>query len=51
MFPYTLRRDVLVLLGLKAAALALIYVALVAPVGSPEPSSASMRAHLFSGQR
>jgi hypothetical protein len=47
MFPPSLRRDVVVLLCVKAAALVLIYALFFAPVTKPEPGGAAMRAHLL----
>jgi hypothetical protein len=46
MFPRTIRRDVILLLCLKAAALALIYVLFVAPATHAEPSRGAMWTHL-----
>jgi hypothetical protein len=48
MFPKPLRRDILMLLGLKAAALTLIYLAFVAPAQAPEKTVAAMTMHLLS---
>jgi hypothetical protein len=50
MFPKPLRRDILVLLGLKAAALMLIYLAFVAPAATPDESITAMTMHLLSGE-
>jgi len=47
MFPRTIRRDIILLLCLKAAALTLIYFMFVAPVIHPEPDGRAMQAHLM----
>ena len=47
MFPRTIRRDIIALLCIKAAALSLIYFLFVAPVAHPEPNGGAMRAHLI----
>jgi hypothetical protein len=47
MFPKMARRDVIVLLLCKAAALTLIYVLFVAPVTKPEPSGQATAAHVI----
>jgi hypothetical protein len=47
MFPALLRRDILLLLCAKAAALVLIYAAFVAPASAPEPDAAATRTHLL----
>ena len=49
MFPKTVRRDVIILLCIKAAALTLIYFTLVKPALMPEPKAAAMAAHLIGG--
>jgi hypothetical protein len=49
MFPKSLRRDILLLLCIKAAALTLIYYALVAPETRPEPDGRAMVAHFLHG--
>jgi hypothetical protein len=49
MFPKTVRRDVIVLLCIKAAALTLIYFTLVKPALMPEPKAATVAAHLIGG--
>jgi hypothetical protein len=48
MFPEAVRRDVLILLAAKLAALALIWIVFFQPVARPGPDSAGMRAHLLS---
>jgi hypothetical protein len=47
MFPRAIRRDVIVLLCIKAAALTLIYFLFVAPATHPEPDGRAMQAHLM----
>ena len=47
MFPKTVRRDVIVLFCIKAAALTLIYYFFVAPVSRPEPNGVATAAHLI----
>ena len=47
MFPRTIRRDVIALLCIKAAALSLIYFLFVAPAAQPEPNGRAMQAHLM----
>jgi hypothetical protein len=47
MFPRWVRRDVIVLLCLKAAALTLIYFLLIKPAMVPEPRPATMATHLI----
>jgi hypothetical protein len=47
MFPTQVQRDVLLLLAAKGAALALIYVFLIAPATKPEPNGPAMQAHLL----
>jgi hypothetical protein len=49
MFPKVLRREVIVLICIKAAALVLIYQLFVAPVTRPEPDAAAVRAHFLAG--
>lgn len=49
MFPRFVRRDVIILLCIKAAALTLIYFLLVKPALVPEPKPAAMAAHLIGG--
>ena len=50
MFPKVVRRDVIVLLLCKAAALTLIYVLFVAPVTHPESNGRAMASHLMGGR-
>jgi hypothetical protein len=47
MFPKAIRRDVILLLCLKAVALTLIYFLFVAPATHPEPNGRAMQAHLM----
>ncbi len=49
MFPKAIRRDVIVLLCLKAAALTLIYFLFIAPATRPEPKADAVAAHLTGG--
>jgi hypothetical protein len=49
MFPKAVRRDVIVLLCLKAAALTLIYFLFIAPHAGPEPDGRAMTHHLVGG--
>jgi hypothetical protein len=49
MFPKALRRDIIVLVCIKAAALAFIYFAFVAPATGPEPDSGAMAGHILYG--
>ena len=49
MFPKIVRRDVIILLCIKAVLLTLLYYAFVAPVSKPEPSGQAMAAHLIGG--
>lgn len=49
MFPKVVRRDVILLLCAKAAALTLIYFLFVAPMMKPEPQPSAMAAHLVGG--
>lgn len=49
MFPRTVRRDVIVLLCIKAAALTLIYFLFIKPAMVPEPRPSTMAAHLIGG--
>jgi hypothetical protein len=49
MFPKSVRRDVIVLLCVKALALTLIYFLFVRPVTAPEPRASAMAAHLIGG--
>jgi hypothetical protein len=47
MFPRSIRREIAILLCIKAAALILIYHAFVAPASRPEPDSGAMAAYLL----
>ena len=47
MFPQALRRDIIALLCIKAAALVAIYQIFFAPVTKPEPDGHAMRTHLL----
>lgn len=47
MFPKLVRRDIIILLCIKAAALTLIYFLFVRPALMPEPKPATMAAHLI----
>jgi hypothetical protein len=47
MFPKMVRRDVIVLLCVKAAALTLIYYLFIAPATHPEPNGRAVAAHLL----
>lgn len=49
MFPKIVRRDVIVLLCLKAAALTLIYFLLIKPAMMPEPDARATATHLIGG--
>jgi len=49
MFPRWVRRDVIVLLLCKAAALTLIYFLLIKPAMVPEPDARSTATHLIGG--
>jgi hypothetical protein len=49
MFPKSLRREVILLVCIKAAALILIYYALVAPMMPSQPSGVTVAKHLLSG--
>jgi hypothetical protein len=49
MFPKTVRRDVIILLCVKALMLTLIYFLLVKPAMVPEPKPATMAEHLIGG--
>jgi hypothetical protein len=49
MFPKMARRDVIILLCIKAAALTLIYYVFVVPMLKPEPSPGSVAAHVIGG--
>jgi hypothetical protein len=50
MFPKVLRRDVILLFCIKAAAILLIYQLFFAPMTRPEPDGAAIRAHLLAGK-
>ena len=50
MFPKSLRRDIVLLLCVKAAALTLIYYAVIAPATRPEPDGRAMAAYLLDGR-
>lgn len=49
MFPAFIRRDVIMVLCLKAAALALIYFLFIAPATRPEPGSGAVTVHILGG--
>jgi hypothetical protein len=49
-FPKSLRRDIVLLLCVKAAALTLIYYAVIAPAIRPEPDGRTMAAYLLNGR-
>jgi hypothetical protein len=49
MFPKSLRRDIILLICIKAVALTLIYFAFIAPATGPEPDGHAVAAHLFHG--
>jgi hypothetical protein len=49
MFPRSTRREVIVLICIKALALTLIYYAFVAPGARPEPDNRAVTAHLLYG--
>ena len=51
MFPKSMRRDIILLLCIKAAALTLIYYVLIAPATRPEPDGRAMAAYLLRGSR
>jgi hypothetical protein len=48
-FPKSIRREVLVLICIKAVALTLIYYAFIAPDTRPEPDGRAVAAHLLNG--
>jgi hypothetical protein len=48
-FPTQLRRHIVMLLCVKAAALSLIYVAFIAPAAQPKLDSRSMAGHILYG--
>jgi len=47
MFPKMVRRDVIVLLCVKAAALTLIYFLFIGPAMHPEPNGRAVATHLL----
>jgi hypothetical protein len=47
MFPKAVRRDVIILLCIKAILLMLIYFVFIAPVARPEPDGRTTAAHLL----
>jgi hypothetical protein len=49
MFPKIVRRDVIVLLCLKAMALMLIYFLFIKPAMVPEPDARATAVHLIGG--
>lgn len=49
MFPKTVRRDVILLLCIKAAALTLIYFLFIRPAMMPEPQPSAVAAHIIGG--
>ncbi|MBS0274855.1 MAG: hypothetical protein JSR55_10740 [Proteobacteria bacterium] len=49
MFPHWVRRDVILLLLCKAAALTLIYFLFIKPAMVPEPDARATAAHLIGG--
>ncbi|HEY2034596.1 MAG TPA: hypothetical protein VGH02_13000 [Rhizomicrobium sp.] len=49
MFPKGVRRDVILLLCIKAAALTLIYFLFIKPAIVPEPQPSQVAAHLIGG--
>jgi hypothetical protein len=49
MFPKTVRRDVIILLCIKAAALTLIYFLFIKPAMMPEPDARATAVHLIGG--
>jgi hypothetical protein len=51
MFPASLRRDILLLVCVKAAALVLIYCSFVAPKSGPAPDGPAMVQHLLNASR
>lgn len=51
MFPQSLRRDIILLICIKAAALTLIYYAFVVPATRPEPDGPAMAAYLLGDSR
>jgi hypothetical protein len=51
MFPRSARREVILLICIKAIALTLIYYVFVAPGARPEPDSAAVTAHILHSGR
>jgi hypothetical protein len=51
MFPQSARREVILLICIKAIALTLIYYVFVAPDARPEPDSAAVTAHILHSGR
>ena len=49
MFPKSIRRDIILLICLKAVALTLIYYIFVAPATRSEPDGQTMAAYLLNG--
>jgi hypothetical protein len=49
MFPQPMRRDIVLLICIKAVAHILLYYAFVVPVAQPEPDGGAMAAHLLHG--
>jgi hypothetical protein len=49
MFPKSMRRDIILLLCIKAAALTVIYYVFIAPATRPEPDGRAMAAYLLHG--
>lgn len=49
-FPQSLRRNIVLLICIKAAVLTLMYYALIAPVARPEPDGRAMAAYLLNGR-
>jgi hypothetical protein len=50
MFPKSLRKDVIALLCLKAAALTVLYFLFFTPHAAPEPGGDAVRVHLTAAQ-
>jgi hypothetical protein len=49
MFPKAIRRDIILLICIRAAALTVIYFAFIAPATRPEPNGRAMAAYLLYG--
>jgi hypothetical protein len=49
MFPRSMRRDIILLLCIKAAALTVVYYVFIAPATRPEPDGRAMAAYLLHG--